>query len=125
VSKIKTILVTALFGAVSLTSGISESFAGVATTAGVAPALTTSAAGSATEQVFWRGGWRGGWGGGWRGGGWGWRGGYGYGGWHRGYGWGWTGPAIVGGALLGGAIVANGCWQWVDTYWGPRRVWVC
>lgn len=107
-SKIKTILVTALFGAVSLTSGISESFAGVATTAGVAPALTTSAAGSATEQVFWRGGWRGGWGGGWRGGG-----------------WGWTGPAIVGGALLGGAIVANGCWQWVDTYWGPRRVWVC
>ena len=47
------------------------------------------------------GGWHGGWGGGYHGGygGYGYRGGYG---WHGGWGW---GPGVVGGALLGLALV--------------------
>jgi hypothetical protein len=73
------------FGAISLTGGSNESFAGVPTAAAIAPAATAAVQGSPTEQVRWRGGrgWGGrGWGGGWhRGYGWG-------GGWHRGYGWG-------------------------------------
>ena len=42
---------------------------------------------------------------------------------------GWVGPAIIGGALLTGAIIAaesRRCERrvWVDTEYGPRKVWV-
>jgi hypothetical protein len=70
-------LVALALGAVSLTSGSNESFAGVPTAAAIAPAATASVQGSPTEQVYWRRGYRG----------YGWRGGYrGYG--YRRYGWG-------------------------------------
>jgi hypothetical protein len=73
---IKAMLVAMALGAVSLTSGSNESFAGVPTAAAIAPAATASVQGSPTEQVYWRGGYRGyGWRGGYRG--YGWRGGYG------------------------------------------------
>lgn len=43
--------------------------------------------------------------------------------WHNGR---WI-PWAVGGAIVGGAIIANeSCWRWVVDQWGyQRRVWVC
>lgn len=43
--------------------------------------------------------------------------------WHNGR---WI-PWAVGGAILGGAIIANeSCYRWVVDQWGyQRRVWVC
>lgn len=43
--------------------------------------------------------------------------------WHNGQ---WI-PFAVGGALLGGAIIANeSCYRWIVDQWGyQRRVWVC
>jgi hypothetical protein len=116
---IKLMIVASTLAAISLTSGVNESFAGVPTAAGIAPALAVGTDSSAVEHVWWRGyGWRGGgWrGGGWRGGGWGWHRGWGWRrpwGW-RGYGYGWGGPAVYG-----------GCWRSRWTAWGWQRVWVC
>ncbi len=57
-----------VLAAVSLTIGVGEAFAGVPTTAAIAPAVTTSAEGSPAQPVYWRHyGWRG----------YGWHGGYG------------------------------------------------
>jgi hypothetical protein len=109
VRTVKAVVLASVLAAVSLTSGVEESFAGVPTAAAIAPAVTASGQFSPAEQVYWHGGWHGG---GWHGGGW-------HGGWHRGWGyrrpgWGWGGPVVYG-----------GCWRWRGTPWGPRRVWVC
>ena len=99
-----------VLAAVSFMTGMGEAFAGVPTTAAIAPAITTTAQASPTQPVYWHGyGWRG----------YGWRG---YG-WHRGWGWrrGWGGP----GYAWGGPVIYGGCWRWRATIWGPRRVWVC
>jgi hypothetical protein len=105
---LKAATVASVLAAVSLTTGVGEAFAGVPTTAAIAPAVTASAEGIAAQPVYWRHyGWHG----------YGWRG---YG-WHRGY-WhrGW-GP----GYAWGGPVVYGGCWRWRATPWGARRVWVC
>ena len=49
---------------------------------------------------------------------------------HRGHGWGVFGPALVAGALIGGAAIAvESCYErrWVETPYGLRkvRVYVC
>jgi hypothetical protein len=101
---LKAATMASVLAAVSLTNGVGEAFAGVPTTAAIAPAVTASAEGIAAQPVYWRHyGW------------------HGYG-WHRGWhhGWGW-GP----GYAWGGPVVYGGCWRWRATPWGPRRVWVC
>ena len=50
-------------------------------------------------------------------------------GWRHRRGHGWIAPAIIGGALITGAIIAaesNRCHRriWVETEYGPRRRWV-
>jgi hypothetical protein len=101
---LKAATMAAVLAAVSLTNGVGEAFAGVPTTAAIAPAMTASARTSPAQPVYWHGRWHGGYG------------------WHRGYGWrrGW-GP----GYAWGGPVVYGGCWRWRATPWGPRRVWVC
>jgi hypothetical protein len=110
---IKATVSVVLLAALSVTSGVEQSFAGVATPAAVTPALSSGADG-AIDQVRWGGGWRGG---GWRGGGWGWRGG-----WHRGWG-GWGGGGWA--APYYGYYGGYGCWQNSWTPWGWRRYWAC
>jgi hypothetical protein len=102
---LKAATMASVLAAMSLTTGVSEAFAGVPTTAAVAPAVTAAGETGPAQPVYWRGrGWHGGWG------------------WHRGWGWrrGW-GP----GYAFGGPVVYGGCWRWRATPWGPRRVWVC
>ena len=71
---IKATLLASVLAAVSLTSGVDESLAGVATAGAVAAAAATVAQGSQAEQVYWHGGY------GWRRPYYGWGGGYYYGG---------------------------------------------
>lgn len=100
---LKAATMASVLGAVSVTIGVGEAFAGVPTTAAVAPAVTASTEGTPAQPVYWRHyGWRG----------YGWHRGY----WHRGWGPGYA---------WGSPVVYGGCWRWRATPWGPRRVWVC
>jgi hypothetical protein len=101
---LKAMLLASVLAALSLTSGLNESFAGVTTAAAVTPAVTT-ADGGTVDQVRWYGRRWGGGGCRWGGCGYGWR----RRGWGGGYGWG------------GGGYYGGGCWRWGP--WG--RVWVC
>jgi hypothetical protein len=96
---IRTMLLASALATMSFAAGVEESFAGVATPAGAAPAGVSGDQGSAVEQVWWR---------------------RGYYGWHRGYGWrgyGWRGYGYHPYAWGGGWD----CWRW---RFGVR-VWVC
>ena len=101
---LKAATLASALAAVSFTVGIGQAFAGVPTTAAIAPAVATSTEGTTAQPVYWRHY-------GWHGYGW-------HRGWHRGWGW---GP----GYTWGGPVVYGGCWRWRATAWGPRRVWVC
>jgi hypothetical protein len=115
---IKTMIVASTLAAISLTSGVNESIAGVPTAAGGASALAVGADSNAVEHVWWRGyGWHRGWG--WHRPGWGWHRGWG---WRR-PGWGWGGGPAWGWG--GGPVVWGSCWRWRPGPWGPVRVWVC
>ena len=96
---LKAATLASVLAAVSFTIGVGEAFAGVPTTAAIAPAVTTSARRQSRAACLLAGhyGWHG----------YGWHRGY----WHRGWGW---GP----GYAWGGPVVYGGCWRWRATALG-------